>query len=118
MTEPTAPGTGAEVRCSFCLRHQDQVWRMVAGPGVYICNDCVAVSVQILSMEANAGGEASPAFRVMLQSADGTGSRVEYGAVPGPMEQRWLRQCKECGTWNAGAELQACLHCASALVHG
>jgi hypothetical protein len=27
--------------CSFCLKDKDAVTRLVAGPGVYICNECV-----------------------------------------------------------------------------
>ena len=27
--------------CSFCGKHQDQVRRLIAGPGAYICNECV-----------------------------------------------------------------------------
>ena len=30
------------IRCSFCGKHQEQVHRLIAGPGVYICNECVA----------------------------------------------------------------------------
>ena len=29
------------LRCSFCGKTQDQVSRMIAGPGVCICNECV-----------------------------------------------------------------------------
>jgi ATP-dependent protease Clp ATPase subunit len=28
--------------CSFCGKHQDQVQRLIAGPGVYVCDECVA----------------------------------------------------------------------------
>ena len=34
--------------CSFCLRPSDAVDRLVAGPGVFICNDCVALCAQII----------------------------------------------------------------------
>ena len=30
-----------QIRCSFCGRTQDQVERLVAGRGAYICSDCV-----------------------------------------------------------------------------
>ena len=33
------------IRCSFCGKHQDQVKRMIAGPGVYICDECVNLCV-------------------------------------------------------------------------
>ena len=36
------------VRCSFCGKHQDQVGRLIAGPNVYICNECVQLCMGIL----------------------------------------------------------------------
>ena len=29
------------IRCSFCGKTQENVKRIIAGPGVYICNECV-----------------------------------------------------------------------------
>ena len=41
------------LRCSFCGKHQDQVQRLIAGPGAYICNECVHLCMGVLgdSME-------------------------------------------------------------------
>ena len=36
------------VKCSFCGKSQDNVNRIVAGPGVYICDECVAVCKSII----------------------------------------------------------------------
>lgn len=36
------------VRCSFCGKYQDQVDRLIAGPGVYICNECVQLCLSVL----------------------------------------------------------------------
>ena len=36
------------VRCSFCGKTQDEVDRLIAGPGVYICDECVELCVDIL----------------------------------------------------------------------
>ena len=36
------------IRCSFCGTHQDQVRRIIAGPGAYICNECVQLCMGIL----------------------------------------------------------------------
>ena len=36
------------LRCSFCGKHQDQVGRLIAGPNVYICNECVKLCMGIL----------------------------------------------------------------------
>jgi ATP-dependent Clp protease ATP-binding subunit ClpX len=37
------------VFCSFCGKSQDQVERILAGPGAYICNECVRACLDILS---------------------------------------------------------------------
>lgn len=39
------------VKCSFCGKLQDEVERIVAGPGVYICNECIGVCSNILENE-------------------------------------------------------------------
>ena len=43
-----------DLRCSFCNKSQFDVIKLVAGPGVYICNECVDLSVQIISEELKA----------------------------------------------------------------
>jgi ribosomal protein L37AE/L43A len=35
--------------CSFCGKRQDQVRKLIAGPGVWICNECVVMCVEILA---------------------------------------------------------------------
>lgn len=40
-----------QARCSFCGKPQSQVRRMVAGPGVYICDECVALCQDIIDSE-------------------------------------------------------------------
>ncbi len=39
------------LRCSFCGKSQHEVVRLVAGPGVYICNECVGLCNTILAEE-------------------------------------------------------------------
>ena len=34
-------GTGELLSCSFCGKHQKQIKKLIAGPGVYICNECI-----------------------------------------------------------------------------
>ncbi len=38
-----------KIRCSFCGKTQDEVRRIVAGPGVYICDECVLLCQEIVS---------------------------------------------------------------------
>ena len=39
------------VKCSFCGKTQDSVRKIVAGPGVYICNECVDLCTSIIEAE-------------------------------------------------------------------
>lgn len=46
--------TTGTVKCSFCGKTQDQVQKIIAGPGVYICNECIALCQDILDDELRA----------------------------------------------------------------
>lgn len=41
-----------QVHCSFCGKSQDQVNKIIAGPDVYICNECVSLCQEIIDDEA------------------------------------------------------------------
>ena len=55
--------SGDLIKCSFCGKSQKQVRRMVTGPGVYICNECVDLCNQIfeeVSLVSGRDNEADP----------------------------------------------------------
>ena len=39
------------LKCSFCNKNQHEVNRLIAGPGVYICDECVELCCEILDEE-------------------------------------------------------------------
>ena len=43
------------IRCSFCGKRQEQVGRIIAGPNVYICNECIELCSSILHDEMHNG---------------------------------------------------------------
>jgi ClpX C4-type zinc finger len=46
------PGTiepGTRLKCSFCGLHQKQVRKLIAGPGVYICNECIEKADRVIA---------------------------------------------------------------------
>ena len=45
--------------CSFCGKNQDEVRKLIAGPSVHICNECVQVCDEILTKEDVDGAEQS-----------------------------------------------------------
>jgi len=40
-----------QLKCSFCGKTQDQVRKLVAGPGVYICDECIELCTEIVEEE-------------------------------------------------------------------
>jgi ATP-dependent Clp protease ATP-binding subunit ClpX len=58
----TQPGTGSgkttiDVQCSFCAKPSSEVAKVIAGPGVYICNECVGLCHDILQEEQQKSSE-------------------------------------------------------------
>ncbi len=51
MTSETPAATVIQVRCSFCAKQGSDVEKVIAGPGVYICNECVGLCNDILRGE-------------------------------------------------------------------
>ncbi len=48
MSNGKTPTNSKMLKCSFCGKTQDEVRRLVAGPGVYICNECVELCQSVL----------------------------------------------------------------------
>ncbi len=40
-----------QLKCSFCGKNQEQVKRLIAGPGVYICDECIDLCSEIIADE-------------------------------------------------------------------
>ncbi|HHW15201.1 MAG TPA: ATP-dependent Clp protease ATP-binding subunit ClpX [Firmicutes bacterium] len=57
-----------QLKCSFCGKTQDQVKKLIAGPGVYICDECIELCTEIIEEEFNEDVE------------------VELGSIPKPSE--------------------------------
>ena len=53
-------GDGGDLlKCSFCGKSQKQVKKLIAGPGVYICDECIDLCNEIIEEELNEGSEVS-----------------------------------------------------------
>lgn len=51
MTTVSAPEA---LRCSFCAKLDSEVGKIIAGPGIYICDQCVQLCIEILSADGSA----------------------------------------------------------------
>ena len=53
-------GDGGDLlKCAFCGKSQKQVKKLIAGPGVYICDECIDLCNEIIEEELNEGSEVS-----------------------------------------------------------
>ncbi|MFO0038143.1 MAG: ClpX C4-type zinc finger protein, partial [Synechococcaceae cyanobacterium] len=53
----------AHLKCSFCGKSQEQVRKLIAGPGVYICDECIDLCNEILDEELVDGQGAAQGHR-------------------------------------------------------
>ena len=49
-----------QLLCSFCGKSQRQVKKLIAGPGVYICDECIDLCNEIIDEELTAPVDARP----------------------------------------------------------
>ena len=80
----------AHLKCSFCGKSQDQVRKLIAGPGVYICDECIDLCNEILDeelLENQANSNNSPQVKKKLQNDNPKKSiPLELNAIPKPLE--------------------------------
>ena len=56
---PRSAGAGS-YRCSFCRKTQEQVRKLIAGQGVYICDECVALCAEITTEQSPTAAQRAP----------------------------------------------------------
>src|SRR5690606_37872350 len=70
-------GEGGELlKCSFCGKSQKQVKKLIAGPGVYICDECIELCNEIIEEEFSAQEEVS--FTELTKPAEINGYLDDY----------------------------------------
>ncbi len=80
----------AHLKCSFCGKSQDQVRKLIAGPGVYICDECIDLCNEILDEELidnQANTNNSPQVNKKLPTDTPKKSvPLELTSIPKPLE--------------------------------
>jgi len=65
-----------QLKCSFCGKSQEQVRKLVAGPGVYICDECIELCTEIVEEEL--GTEEEPEFKELPKPVEIRKTLDEY----------------------------------------
>ena len=68
-------GRAAQLACSFCGRSQKQVSKLIAGPGTYICDECVVMADGVIETGQDA---ATPVSAVAAVAADLTTAKCGF----------------------------------------
>ncbi|MDJ0570013.1 MAG: ATP-dependent protease ATP-binding subunit ClpX [Pleurocapsa sp. MO_192.B19] len=83
----------SHLKCSFCGKSQEQVRKLIAGPGVYICDECVELCNEILDEElieegavvtssaTSSNSEAKPPKKRKSKAGG-----ISFGNIPKPIE--------------------------------
>ncbi|AZP05324.1 ATP-dependent Clp protease ATP-binding subunit ClpX [Jeotgalibaca ciconiae] len=83
---------GTSIHCSFCGKSSDQVKKIIAGPDVYICNECIDLCKEIMEEEIYSNED------------------VEFGDVPKPQEIREILSEYVIGQDNAKKTLSVAVY--------
>lgn len=90
-------GNPAFPKCSFCGKSTRQVKKLIAGRGVYICDECVGLCQEIIDDEQRqdslrgAPGTVDPlAMPEILEGSDAMTVRVRLAEEPGPWTKEYL----------------------------
>jgi len=79
----------SHLKCSFCGKSQEQVRKLIAGPGVYICDECVDLCNEILDEELFDSGATVPQSvprREQAPERRRAPSPISFSQVPKPRE--------------------------------
>jgi ATP-dependent Clp protease ATP-binding subunit ClpX len=68
------------LHCSFCSKSQQEVRKLIAGPGVYVCDECVALCVDIISDEFEV--EPLKELRRITKRSDALVQRLRDAGIP------------------------------------
>ena len=67
-TESRGVAPEEDLRCSFCGKHQEDVRKLIAGPAVRICDECVDICADIIAGDETL--QAPPASRQAIRQSE------------------------------------------------
>jgi ATP-dependent Clp protease ATP-binding subunit ClpX len=78
----------SHLKCSFCGKSQEQVRKLIAGPGVYICDECVDLCNEILDEELfdSSAAAPQPVPRSDPQKRRSRAANLSLNQIPKPRE--------------------------------
>ena len=84
-------------QCSFCQKNQDDVRKLIAGPTVFICDECVQICVDVIANDAAGRGDTPEAAEARARDTAERMNR-DHAVRPGiePELPSWHVRCPLC----------------------
>jgi ClpX C4-type zinc finger len=99
---PAAADRSLIAMCSFCRKQNTEVATLVAGPGVYICDECVDLCVQVIAGKPAVVPQLLP-WEQVTSADEVLASLPRVAAASAQVEQNltgWVRRARALGvTW-------------------
>ncbi|MGB3495344.1 MAG: ATP-dependent protease ATP-binding subunit ClpX [Elainellaceae cyanobacterium] len=84
------PKYDSHLKCSFCGKSQEQVRKLIAGPGVYICDECVDLCNEILDEElfdsSASVPQSAPRREQPTEKRPARAPQISFSQIPKPVE--------------------------------
>jgi hypothetical protein len=100
---PATAEERATTACSFCMKPYTDVGTLVAGPGVFICNECVALCTQIIESKPAGAPRPRTAWEYVTTLDQALEHLPRIAAASAQVELNltgWVRHARELGaTW-------------------
>jgi hypothetical protein len=94
------------LKCSFCGKSQKQVKKLIAGPGVYICDECIDLCNEIIEEEFSEGAEVGLLEdEWVVEHGQGLGGDVGAGALAHGRERDRVVEGEEQGCEEVAADV-------------
>jgi hypothetical protein len=101
-SEKTADNAKVAIICSFCRKPTDEVGTMVAGAGMYICDGCVALCVELIESKPKDVHE-MPSWEERLSDDDILNALPNFVAAGAQLDRQlaiWVTKARDRGiTW-------------------
>src|SRR5471030_3204993 len=78
-----------QLKCSFCGKSQEQVRKLIAGPGVYICDECIELCNEIIEEELYKNVDENLRLRNIPKPKKSTTSSTSTSSVRTAPRKAW-----------------------------
>ena len=101
--EASTDTDSTDAACSFCLKAAADVQKLVAGPGVFICDECARLSMEIIAAEPEATPDMVASWEQNTSDEDLLALLPKVATAQAQAEQQltsWVRKARARGiTW-------------------